>query len=543
MFDGKHYEANRHGSARWASVDELRKAGYLDGRDPLALQLGFAFDRKGRAHAISNASDASLVSFGGAGTGKYASVGLAAGLQYRSNIVSVDPKSEWRAQSEVADAHLGKDAYYIDARGGDMADPLEILEPGPDLMGDCQMLAAGLTPHGGGSDRFWNDVPKGWTAAFLYTDVMTNGRTSLPRIYRIVQAVNDPERFRPFLEAMAAMPNEEVVRCAHQIGSLQAEGGRLWESFCAELFRHWSFMADDRLRHALEQPSFSWRKIITSRERNFSAYLCFAPDSFERLAPFIRTTLEGAALIAMRDVGGPRLVLNVDEAGSLASGSWDGLTRLYTLGRGFGVRVWSWFQDTAQVRKALGDTALQTILASSGVRQFLLPIRDYDSAAYLSNAIGSGSLRTENRLVAEQARHDLREKSLQLLRGENPLQTLRELEHLKKREVDVHWQSRPLATAAELMADPQEGPARQILFMDGLPGPVAGVRIPYWKDKRLNGRWFPHPAFPPGDRVKLPGRFFSKWAKVKSAPVPKRLAHSHQYRSGQPFRFIEGFKP
>ena len=52
----------------------------------------------------------------------------------------------------------------------------------------------------------------------------------------------------------------------------------------------------------------------------------------------------------------------------------------------------------------------------------------------------------------------------------------------------------------------------------------------------------PNPQHPPMDRVRVQGRFGSKWLPVITERVPERFAHLPQYRSGQ-WSFVKGYRP
>ncbi|MEM8616692.1 MAG: hypothetical protein AAGF20_07125, partial [Pseudomonadota bacterium] len=67
-------------------------------------------------------------------------------------------------------------------------------------------------------------------------------------------------------------------------------------------------------------------------------------------------------------------------------------------------------------------------------------------------------------------------------------------------------------------------------------------RYPYYSrqaSREMNYRYGPHPKHPPFDKVKVHGRFKSKWVSVKNIPVPERLAHFPQYDLGN-MQVIEG---
>src|SRR5690606_8770094 len=101
-------------------------------------------------------------------------------------------------------------------------------------------------------------------------------------------------------------------------------------------------------------------------------------------------------------------------------------------------------------------------------------------------------------------------------------------------------QARKLMTEDEILSMPED---RQILFISGkdLP-PISAQKYPYFAQSAMAGLYLPNPYHPPGDKVRLKGRWGASWARVIREPVPQKFASFAQYRNGD-WAYVDGYKP
>lgn len=72
----------------------------------------------------------------------------------------------------------------------------------------------------------------------------------------------------------------------------------------------------------------------------------------------------------------------------------------------------------------------------------------------------------------------------------------------------------------------------QLLFTDGVAGPIRAERKPYYDQRFMAGRYHPNPFHPPLDRVKVKCWYGYRHMSVQQQPVPKEYAHYPQYHNG-----------
>ncbi|MEO1207179.1 MAG: type IV secretory system conjugative DNA transfer family protein, partial [Pseudomonadota bacterium] len=251
-------EEYRFGSAAWAEVRDIKRAGLFEPHGP---QVGF-YDRK----PIHLAGDAPMLTIGGAGSGKLRDL-----LSYvvcnapGQRMIALDPRGELAAISQVAHTLHGEYAYTWNPMGllglpAHSCNPLDILSLNTaTFSADCKFVAEALVANTGGMDAKYFEVRgRSILEALTKTDVEVNGKTSLPRIARMVNAVeSDPERWADVLEAMLASRFEDVRRTAAEMLAKQQDSPKEFGAIMGELYANLGFLDDPALLTALEGQDFS----------------------------------------------------------------------------------------------------------------------------------------------------------------------------------------------------------------------------------------------------------------------------------------------
>ena len=83
-----------------------------------------------------------------------------------------------------------------------------------------------------------------------------------------------------------------------------------------------------------------------------------------------------------------RVLFLLDEIGQL--GKLDPLLQAMTLGRGYGLDVWTLWQDVSQIKGAYGER-WKTFFANSVYQQFF-GVRDLETATYVSETLGTTTI-------------------------------------------------------------------------------------------------------------------------------------------------------
>lgn len=178
MIDNEEF---RFGSAAWSTERDIRAAGLFEPRGP---QIGFVGE-----HPLFLASDAPMITIGGAGSGKLRDL-LAYVLCNLTidRLFVLDPRGELGAISIHNFAPNGVHAWFFNPTGyaglpQHRCNPLDILKPDhPRLHADSKMIAESLVPFSGNDNgRYFEQRARDWIEALLKSLVEQHGGVSRTR--------------------------------------------------------------------------------------------------------------------------------------------------------------------------------------------------------------------------------------------------------------------------------------------------------------------------------------------------------------------------
>ena len=391
-------------------------------------------------------------------------------IDYPGSAFVLDLKGENYAVTARARRRPGQDVLLIDpfaitGAAGHALNWLDTLDPDhPDVVGRAGTLADMLVVRSGfESEPHWNDTARDLLRGFLvHVAGLPAGHRNMAALRAMLTAPED--QFAEILADMLATPERGgqslVARtAAMHLGRPERERG----SVLSTAQRHTTWLDDPRLCAALNRSDFSLQDL---KRRPMTVYLAIPPDRLRASLGFVRGFI-GLALDAMTAVPGRpahRVAFFLDEFGQF--GRLDALVDGLTLMRGYGVQLWLLVQDLSQLKAVY--PRWQSFLANTSQQYF--GIADYDTAHYISNALGHYTIAFE---TANRSRHT----SQAFKPGTS---TAGSGEHLT---------GRPLLTPDEIM---RLGPARPIVMIAGEP-PYLLDRLDYRSDPALAGRADPNP--------------------------------------------------
>jgi len=537
MTDNTFNEQHRFGSASWASGFDLAKAG-LTGNS--GLFIGYKDNQQLRID-----SDAPMITFGGAGSGKTRDLlGYVVCTSPGLPMLILDPRGELERISRIQHTLNGEYAYRWNptgmlGTGGHACNLLDILTlNSPSFHSDTKFIAEGLiTLSGGGSSRYFEQSARRYAEAILKSDVEQDGYTSFPRFYRTVSAIeSDPHTWGTTLEAMLNSQFQDVRRVAGEMIAKQNESPKEFGSIIAELYNNTNFLSDPALIASLKdkrdreygnQVTFSLAELCrTDPVRKI--FLNIPAECLSIWSPVIRVFFTVAMLYKTRNPQARRILLLVDEAGQL--GKFEALMRAVTFGRGGGIKAWSIWQGIGQVQRSFSPQEFQTFMGSCQVRQFF-GVRDYETAKLISDMLGQESLQYDDTLAQSRARKSRMDVMQKAMSGQDPFTLGHELAHHKMAQNHRSTQARALMTPEEILSMPED---RQILFVSGLNlKPTYGEKYPYYTCREMaKYQYLPNPYHPPTDSVRVQGMFGAKYIPVITEPVPEKYALYPQHSDG-----------
>jgi type IV secretion system protein VirD4 len=325
---------------------------------------------------LRSSGDGHLLTVGATGSGKTRCAAIPALLEYPGPAVVVDVKGELYRTTAARREALGQRVYCLDAwqlvrAQCDGLNPLDLLRlPGVDPEDAAQSLATMIS---GGEvvpqiDPFWEDVAHGLNSgliAYLATSVPEERR----RLSYLRQMFAAEFEYRIDQLLKGKEIRSDLARQEFSI-FMQHPADKTRPSVQSTAQRHMRLFGNPLLARTLDRSTLSLQALIDGEP--LTLYIVFPPDKLESHRSVLRLWL-GVILQALstrrQRPQRPTLLL-VDEAAQL--GPMEVLRRSVTLLRGYGVRIWTFWQDLSQLRR-LYPADWQTLVNNAAVLQLLQP--------------------------------------------------------------------------------------------------------------------------------------------------------------------------
>ena len=340
--------------------------------------IGFNAEAR-REGAIEIPREGHLMTIGATGTGKTSGNLIPAALTHRGPIIVIDPKGEIYDVTHERRRAMGDEVWEIapyqetPGRGKDGINPLETLDRTRAGV-EARRLARSVWNATRGEERgdpFWHE-----SAQDILTGVIAHiacDRSGGARTMREAARIGylDERQSRAVTRRIERWSTARVARS--EVGKLhQADSGTYNNVTAASMrlsYRHQSgWLADRRLASALDTTSVDLDRIRAGE--GFALYISVPPRQSKTEGMLMRLMLATLLNVMMQRTRRPErttLVL-ADEAAQL--GELDELRLVMTLMRGYGVQIWTLWQDIAQLMRLyedwptlLGNT--HTVIATS----------------------------------------------------------------------------------------------------------------------------------------------------------------------------------
>lgn len=324
---------------------------------------------------ILDQGDGHLITIASTGAGKGVGCIVPALLRYRGPVIVVDPKGENYAVTARRRRELGQkvvvfDPFAItDAEERQSFNPLDLVDPNSSrFVEDIQTVAHLASTNPGDrsehQDPFWPQMGRTLVTAALM-DVMTMPDSTEATIPAARRLINLPvAELAKRAEKWRKAPSPELRRMA---GLVSHDASSTLAGYWTMAVNHLDFAKGRDVEAHLSRSDLDLNDVLTGAP--MTLYLVLPPDKLESHAPLLRLWI-GALMnvITRRRVQPekPTLFL-IDEAAQL--GELNELRQAITLLRGYGVRVWSFWQDISQL-KGLYPKTWETILNNCRVQQF-----------------------------------------------------------------------------------------------------------------------------------------------------------------------------
>ncbi len=456
-----------HGSAHFGRVRQagrhLAPAAHKD-----AFVLGVLRGAYGHADRRFR-QDGHILTCAPTGAGKGIGAVIPNLLDYPGSAFVLDFKAENFAVTARARRAMGQDVLLIDPFGiagmpAQSLNWLDTLDPDhPDVVSRAAGLADMLVvAEGAETDSHWNDTARELLRGLLvHVAGLPAERRSMAELRRIVTGVDDTLA-ATFADMLADPDRGQRIparAAAAHLNRPERERG----SVLSTVVRHTAWLDDPRLCAALARSDFSFADM---KRRPMTVYIVIPADRIRACLGFVRGFI-GLALdgvIASPARPAHRVAFFLDEFGQL--GRMDRLADSVTLLRGYGVQLWLFVQDLSQLKAVY--PRWQSFLANTSQQFF--GTADFDTARYLSGALGQKTIRFDTRGSSATDQGLMQPGSV-------------------SRSIGEQIQGRPLLTPDEIM---RLGPTRPIVLVAGEP-PYLLDRVSYLTDRPYKRRFDPNP--------------------------------------------------
>ncbi len=532
------YQAHPFGSAHAPDLHALKRAGLINGAG-----VSFGFDESQR-YELRVPTDGSIALFGGAGSGKSASLyaNNLIGGHFQNNFLSFDPRGELAMIAILAMSLQGYSLYFSNHTGmhglpQHRFNPLDHLTlDSPSLIADVQKftLDAITTPNGTKNAWPYEDARR-WLADLTLYDAETNGVASLPTLFRLIMCIQGNfDLWCDHLERMMTSRFPSVQTFASEIMALQKDGRESFSAPYSTLQTAFAYMRDERLQYTFSGNDFSMRW-LSDPNIKMAVFLIHPIEYLQTQAPAIRTPIGSAIQYKLRNPLGKNISIFVDEAGQL--GYFPSIRELVTFGRGAGLtnNILAW-QEISQIKSAFGAEANE-IIGSAQFRVFK-GVRTIESANIVSQMSGMMTLDFDNTLEQSNAQRMKRHAVQRLLSGQDFLSAAADIRHYKEAAQHQQKQARAVLTPDEVLNMP---PTQMVAFASGLiDAPIIGHWINHFDRRDFAGKYLNNPYH--GELVRIKTRWGHDSRRIIEAPVPEALGHLPQYQNGM-WRYVEGLRP
>lgn len=530
-------EFNRHGSSDWATARDVKRAGYCTA-SLNAIHLGFF--KPSWNWRLNWNGDAGILICAGPRSGKYTGIGgynALPGFSQRTQVIH-DSKGEWweTALNQTLDGRRCAIWSPFERPGvpRHRINPVGHIKAGSEKMvAFIKVLMESLVPEsGGGNSRFFELSAREIGEAIAIPVTERDGQLTFPALkYAIDLMLQDTAEAHDFEWLMKSSRWSQVQSVQEFIRQGKKSSSNTFFSVMAELKNALACLSEPRLLESVSPP-FDIDIEDIARKGKWNLYLMPHSDFISIWGPVLRTFFTTMKALKEEYPDARDQDWWVDEAHLLAP--FPMLARMLNFGAGMGVRPIIMVQSFEQLDDIVPNGS--TIIPAGCGVQIYFGIREIESAKTNSEMLGKQTLRYNDGLAQSEAR--LKRKAIieGIFSGADPVALGRDYRHQTNASQHRSEMERWLMTASEITRMPA---GHAIMFGDHLPHPARIYIPPYYEQRQLAGRFYPHNKYSADmSKVRVKTRLGHTWLDVKTGPVPHEFAQFPQYADGH-WTYIE----
>ncbi|HTV56939.1 MAG TPA: type IV secretory system conjugative DNA transfer family protein [Terriglobia bacterium] len=354
--------------------------------------IGFARRANLQAGAlITYSGDGHLITFAPTGTGKSSGPVICNALTHRGQLIVVDVKGEIYAKTADARRAMGQDVHVLDMSDRGLPgslNPLDLLMlSGSDYTAMARSFAADLIERGEAErERYWNDWSETLISAGI-TWLLADNPPEKRRITALFDLFNNDEID---YNLAVMLDKKECVRehSAHAAFAsyLQISAEMTRAGIMSSTQTHLRLFDSAMMRRLTDTSSMDVPALVLGEP--MTIYIIVPPLRLKAYSPVLRIWLS-SLIMAMTQRSEPpaeRTLMLCDEIGNL--GRIDAFLTAATLMRSWGLTLWSFWQNVAQLQ--IYGSQANTLVDNAGIVQ-IFGARNLRMAQDLANIIGGMS--------------------------------------------------------------------------------------------------------------------------------------------------------
>lgn len=324
---------------------------------------------------ILDTGEGHLLTVAPTGAGKGTGCIMPALLRYPGPVIVIDPKGENYAVTARRRREMGQQVVVLDpfeitsAKERYRFNPLDLADSRSSRFVEDVATLANLASSSTKEDRngeniFWREMGRTLVAAAMI-DVLTMPDSEESTLTAVRGLINSPlEDLRNRAEKWKDAGQPELRRLA---GILNIPASETLGGYLAFAIHQLDFLKGAQIEEHLSASDLDLNAVYEGDP--VSIYLVLPPDKLESHAGLLRLWIGTLIAVITRRTRRPKhaTLMLIDEAAQL--GELPQLRQAITLLRGYGVRVWTFWQDLSQMRN-LYPADWETLLNNCRVQQY-----------------------------------------------------------------------------------------------------------------------------------------------------------------------------
>ncbi len=307
---------------------------------------------------LTYAGDGHLLTVAPTGAGKGVGAIIPALLTYPGSVIVTDIKGENYQVTARRRREMGQQVVVLDPFGlvtakdrADKMNPFDLFNvPGSDPESDAEMLAAQLAVgHEFSTDRYWEDTGRGLVSG-LVADVATSSPPEKRNLVTLRELLyNDDLDYTLAValdtrkKTMSPLARDEFV------AYLAAPSDKTRPCIRTTATTFVKCLGSTAVSRSLERSTFELNDLLHNKP--MTIYLVLPPEKLHSHRALLRLWVVTLMTVVMRRTRLPkqRTLFLLDEAAQL--GSLDLLPQAVSLLRGYGLQLWTFWQDLSQMMR------------------------------------------------------------------------------------------------------------------------------------------------------------------------------------------------